>query len=183
MRRTKEEAMQTRERVLAAAAHLIAHQGINVFTIEAVAQEASLTKGGVLHHFPSKDALISGLIEEVFQTFNTRLNEELQSEPIGQPGRWLRAYIRTVFSVEYEEKNLLPSLAAVLATDHQLVERIRQSFEKNQQLAVQDGTDPMEATLIRLVVDGLVFARALNIDVLDQETSREVYEELVRRTR
>jgi AcrR family transcriptional regulator len=54
MRRKKEDAIQTRETVLKAAAHIITHLGVNTFTIDAVAYEAGVTKGGVLHHFPSK---------------------------------------------------------------------------------------------------------------------------------
>lgn len=182
MRRTKEEAMQTRDSVLDAAARVIARQGISAFTIEAVAQEAGITKGGVLHHFPSKESLMNGLIDQVIGTFNTRLSEELNAEPAEHPGRWLRAYIRTVFSVHYDNKNLMPALAAALNADHQLLERIRCNYKKSQQAAVQDGIDPVQATIIRLAVDGIVFSRALNLEVLDQETSRKVYDELLRLT-
>jgi AcrR family transcriptional regulator len=37
-----------------------------------VAREAGVTKGGVLHHFPSKEALMNGLIGEVINAFKTR---------------------------------------------------------------------------------------------------------------
>jgi AcrR family transcriptional regulator len=182
MRRKKEAAMQTRETVLKAAAQIIAHNGINAFTLEAVAQEAGVTKGGVLHHFPSKEALLNGLIEQVIQVFNTRLVEELNTEPEGQPGRWLRAYIRTIFSVRYDDKNLLPALAGAAAAGDQILVRIRRSFEETQRAAVQDGIDPVQATVIRLAVDGMVFARSLNIDVLDQKTGQKVYAELLHMT-
>ena len=77
MRRTKEEAMKTRESVLKAATQIIIRLGIGAFTIEAVAQEAGVTKGGVLHHFPSKEALIDSLIDDVTELFNLRLTAEL----------------------------------------------------------------------------------------------------------
>jgi AcrR family transcriptional regulator len=182
MRRKKEAAMQTRETVLKAAAQIIAHLGVNAFTIDAVAQEAGVTKGGVLHHFPSKEDLVNGLIEQVIEVFNSRLIEEMKAEPEERPGRWLRAYIRTVFSMQYGDQNLMPALAAAVAADHQILVRIRRSFEGSQLAAVQDGIDPIQATIIRLAVDGIVFARSLNIDVLDQETGQKVYDELFRLT-
>ena len=182
MRRTKAEAMQTREAVLKAAAQLIAHHGANAFTIEAVAQQAGVTKGGVLHHFPSKEALVNGLIDHVIEGFNARLLEELKAEPAEQPGRWLRAYIRTVFLTEYEDQNLIPALAAAVAADQSTLEQIRRSFAESQQAAAEDGIDPIQATIIRLAVDGLVFTRALGVDVLDRQTSQQVYDELLRLT-
>jgi AcrR family transcriptional regulator len=182
MRRTKAEAMKTREAVLKAAAQIIARQGSGAFTIEAVAHAAGVTKGGVLHHFPSKEALIIGLIDQVIEAFDARVAEALAAEPAGKPGRWLRAYIRTVFSVQYEDANLLPALAAVVAADPQTLSRIRRGFEASQQAAVQDGLDPLLATIIRLAVDGVVFARSLNVDVLDEPASQAVYAELFRLT-
>jgi AcrR family transcriptional regulator len=182
MRRTKEEALRTRETILQAAAQIIVRLGVTAFTIDAVAGEAGITKGGVLHHFPSKEALIDGSIDQVIESFRQRLEMELATEPEGAAGRWLRAYIRTVFSMEYGDKNLIPALAAAVAADHQIVERIRHSFESSHRSAMEDGLDPVEATIIRFAVDGIVFARALSIDVLDAEMSRNVYDALFRLT-
>jgi AcrR family transcriptional regulator len=180
MRKTKEEAMRTRDTVLRAAAQVITRFGVSAFTIEAVAQEAGVTKGGVLHHFPSKEALMDGLIEQVILSFNLRLSEEMEREPVGTPGRWLRAYIRTIFAVQYGDINLIPALAAALAADHETINRIRRGFEQSQRDAIEDGIDPVQATIIRLAVDGVVFTRALNVSVLDREMSQQVYDELFR---
>lgn len=182
MRRTKAEALHTRGQVLRAAAAVLAHQGISAFTIEAVAQEAGVTKGGVLHHFPSKADLITGLIDQVVASFNLRLQEELKTEPEGRPGRWLRAYLRAVFLAEYPDANLLPALAAAAAAEPLIRSRIRRSYEESQQAAVEDGIDPVLATIVRLAADGLVFTRAFGIDVLNSVSSHDTYQELVRLT-
>ncbi|MBX9930308.1 MAG: TetR/AcrR family transcriptional regulator [Methylobacterium sp.] len=54
--------------ILDAAERLIRRSGTRTLTIDAVAAEASLSKGGVLHHFSSKDALITALAERKLQS-------------------------------------------------------------------------------------------------------------------
>lgn len=49
--------------ILRAALALIRRSGASSLTIEAVAVEAGFSKGGVLYNFPTKDALITGMVE------------------------------------------------------------------------------------------------------------------------
>ena len=53
---------QTPEVILDAAEALIRREGAARLTIDAVAAEAGLSKGGVMHHFASKDALIAAMV-------------------------------------------------------------------------------------------------------------------------
>lgn len=182
MRRTRAEAQQTREAVLRAAAQVMTRSGASRFTIEAVAQEAGVTKGGVLHHFHSKADLLLGLITQVIESFQAQIMAEMAAEPEGQPGRWLRAYIRVAFQAGYEHASLLPALAAAVAADPQILASIRSRFEESQQAVVHDGLDPALATVIRLAVDGMLFTRAFGVDALDEDSRRAACTELLRLT-
>lgn len=46
-------------------------------TYDAVAREAGLTKAGLMYHFPSKDALMIGVIEHVIARWQAELSEAL----------------------------------------------------------------------------------------------------------
>lgn len=50
------------EIILAAANAVLNRKGARGLTIDAVAAEAGLSKGGVLHHYASKDALVAALV-------------------------------------------------------------------------------------------------------------------------
>lgn len=50
------------QKVLDAAESLITRQGIGSLTMDAVAAEAGVSKGGIMHHFRSKDALVEALV-------------------------------------------------------------------------------------------------------------------------
>jgi AcrR family transcriptional regulator len=51
-----------RATALAAADALLSEEGIAAFTLEAVAARAGISKGGLLYHFPTKEALLAALM-------------------------------------------------------------------------------------------------------------------------
>lgn len=51
--------------ILEAGSRVVQRDGVTALTYESVAQEAGLTKGGLLYHFPSREALLLALHEYV----------------------------------------------------------------------------------------------------------------------
>lgn len=67
-RRTQaERSEETRTRILKAAANLIRKRGYARFRTAEVAEEAGLSRGAQLHHFPTKDLLVVATLEYVFE--------------------------------------------------------------------------------------------------------------------
>lgn len=54
-----------RESILRAAVTVLVRGGPTALTLEQVAQEAAISKGGLLYHFPGKEPLIAGLVDWV----------------------------------------------------------------------------------------------------------------------
>jgi TetR/AcrR family transcriptional regulator, acrAB operon repressor len=73
MRRTKEEALLTREQVLRAALCVFSSQGYAASTLEGIAQEAGVTRGAVYGHFGGKAELYHTLVQEYFARAGERL--------------------------------------------------------------------------------------------------------------
>lgn len=65
MRRTKEEAAETRQALLDAALRVFSRQGYAATRLEDVAQEAGVTRGAIYWHFKSKADLYNTLVAEV----------------------------------------------------------------------------------------------------------------------
>ena len=57
----------TRARIRVAAAKVIERDGAGHLTLEKVAAQADLSKGGLLYHYPSKDALLQGLLDHLLE--------------------------------------------------------------------------------------------------------------------
>jgi AcrR family transcriptional regulator len=152
-----------RRLILTAASRIMNTQGAARLTLEAVAAEAGVSKGGLLYHFPSKEALVIGMLNQLVEDFNARLEAHLTAEASGQPGDWLRAYIRMTFALPPEELELSAALTAAFAIDPALMEHVRQHFAAWHEQAIADGLPAEMATVVRLAVDGFWMAQFLGL--------------------
>jgi AcrR family transcriptional regulator len=156
----KRSSTDTRELILAAAANVVLSQGASKMTLEAVAKEAGVSKGGLLYHFPSKDALIEGMIEHMVQSLTDRIRVAYEQDEFGtNQGRWLRALTKANF--QSEDLELSAGLTAAVLLQPDLLEANRQAYETRQKLIEQDGVDIVWANIIRLVGDGIWFSELL----------------------
>ena len=73
VRKTKEEAMNTRARIMDAAIELFADRGFARTSLEEIAEAAGVTRGAVYWHFKNKFDLISAIHEDM----HTELMSEL----------------------------------------------------------------------------------------------------------
>lgn len=65
VRRTKEEALATRHRLLDAAEVLFQAQGVSQTTLQEIAQQAGATRGAIYWHFKDKAGLFNAMMERV----------------------------------------------------------------------------------------------------------------------
>jgi AcrR family transcriptional regulator len=163
---------RTRQHILTVASQIVQRDGVAHLTIDAVAREAKLSKGGVLYHFPSKDALVGGMVMDHIENFTHDLTTH-QAEENG-PGGWLRAYLRASDDTVQKEPDPVVCLIAAIATNPALLAPLQEHFALWQEQAVQDGIDPALATIIRLAVDGLWFADLFQLGSPQGELRKEV---------
>ncbi|WP_326601007.1 TetR/AcrR family transcriptional regulator [Rhodococcus sp. PD04] len=71
-----------RAKLLDAFVTILLEQGERAATLEAVAATAGVSKGGLLYHFPSKDALVEGLAEHV-EALGAEDVERMRAAPEG----------------------------------------------------------------------------------------------------
>src|SRR5438034_644724 len=79
-------------KLLDAAEAVVVRQGIANLTLDAVAAEAGMSKGGLLHHFPTKDRLVEALVARSAENWRACYMEAYGRAPEG-PGRMARALL------------------------------------------------------------------------------------------
>lgn len=174
----KRSSTATREMILSAASNVVLSQGALGMTLEAVAKEAGVSKGGLLYHFPSKDALIGGMVEHMVQGLTERIRKAYEEDEFGtNQGRWLRALTKANFQSEALE--LGAGLTAAVLLNPDLLEPNRRAYETRQALIEQDGVDVVLANIIRLVGDGIWFSELLGFSPPKEPLKTQIMERLL----
>ncbi|WP_174614525.1 TetR/AcrR family transcriptional regulator [Virgibacillus ihumii] len=172
----------TRHKILEAASNIVQQDGILDLTLEAAAEQAGVSKGGLLYHFPSKDALIEGMVQHLMEGYAANMKKEADQDT-AEKGRWTRAFIKETFLQSTPSKNMDAGLMAAAAINPDLLKPIQDAYEKWQDNIENDGLNPVNATVLRLAVDGLWFSEIFGLAPLEKRQRELVLERLIQLTK
>lgn len=85
MRRTKEQAQQTYDQILASALYLFDERGYSTTTLAQIAEKAEVTRGAIYHHFANKEEILKALSARQLMEIQTMCEEALSA-----PNTWLK---------------------------------------------------------------------------------------------
>jgi AcrR family transcriptional regulator len=84
----------TRDSLLDAFVSVVIERGERAATLEAVAAEAGVSKGGLLYHFGSKKDLVAGVVERI-TGLGEEYAEQLTTDAEGVVGAFIRSSVTT----------------------------------------------------------------------------------------
>lgn len=161
-------------KILEAARAIAAREGAGKITIEAVAKEAGLSKGGVLYNFPTKRALLSGLLDQMLAAHR----ELLANVPEGHPGRTLRGHLETFLQSQDVDDDLSMAILAAAASDPRLLDPLRTELTDDLERILTDTKDVPGAMIVVLAIQGLRFQRLLSLPDGGADITERVIERL-----
>lgn len=154
-RRKEPEAV--RRALLDNAASIAARDGFAALTIQTVAAAAGVTKGGLFHHFPNKQALVEGMFADRLDKLDVLIDRHMAAEPSAY-GAFTRAYIAVVFDrEEFGKDSVWAAMAAALAADTVLRELWASWYRARCDRHRETDGDP-QLEVVRLAADGAWYA-------------------------
>jgi AcrR family transcriptional regulator len=149
------------ERLLDAAERLVSEVGAGHLTLEAVARAAGVSKGGLLYHFPSKEALLQAMIDRHLRAIGTRI-ASLESDGRSAAER-LSDRVRMRLECGGERRSVGAALIAACAVNPALMRGCRARYRElaDELLKLDGGFE--RAALVLLAVDGLMFGELLHV--------------------
>lgn len=133
--------------------------------MDAVAAEAGISKGGLLYHFPSKDALWRELLQKCHEDFIRNCQREFRADPKpDRPGRIHRAWIR-VFQKEDRSRsfNMDWNYVVMAATNAQLASPARAFRQGWASFLAKDGLPEESALIVRMALEGCKMWRLMDL--------------------
>jgi AcrR family transcriptional regulator len=178
----KKQPELVRRALLDCAANISLEQGLPAVTLQAVADAAHVTKGGLLHHFPSKQALVQAVFHDLLDQLDVQIEELLEDDPDAY-GRFTRAYIRAFARADgaagSDRWNALP-LSSL--TDPGMKAMWSEWYASR--LARHSETDGGTAlALARYAADGMWLAGLLEYSGSSNDSREALIEGLIRLTR
>jgi AcrR family transcriptional regulator len=166
-----------RDRILDAVGQLSTELGAGNFTLEQVAQAAGVSKGGLLYHFPTKEALLVAMGERYLKSFESVRREARERLP-DEPSADLKASVLGLLCRPGTSCQAAAILTAA-ANSPELVAMFRTSlFDFTAELASWQGSFERKA-IVSLAVDGLLLREALRISPFTPEQRDAVIHSLL----
>ncbi|MFF9562893.1 TetR family transcriptional regulator [Leifsonia sp. NPDC014704] len=172
--------VSARDRVLDAFEELLAEQSERAATLDAVAARAGVSKGGLLYHFASKEALAAGVLDR----FAALIDEDvaaMRAAPDGPVDYFLRTSIPTDSRFE---RAIVAIARLAQAADPQARDALARAQRRWLEVLQEAVGDPLVARTIMLIGDGMYYNTALlpaANNVLRDETDIDDLVALIRR--
>jgi AcrR family transcriptional regulator len=172
-------ACSLRDRVLDAAEALAGDEGSANLTLDAVAHTAGVSKGGLLYHFPSKDALLAALIERHVDRIEASCCRLRATLPAGNDGAELKAWVMSMLEADPVRRDTGAALFAAAANNPKLLDGVRERYAARVEHAARTSGNFPLAAVILLAVDGLILSEIWHMSAFTKEQRAAIVQQLL----
>ncbi len=175
--------------ILDAAERVAQRDGVGRVTLDAVAGEAGLSKSGLIHHYPTKDALIGAMVLRMIDAWGNACDESI-SRRAGQRAGAARGLIEACFECPHAEKSSGGTddddtrrgciVIAALVHDAKHIEPVRKVHRRIDAKLAADRLPAGLADVVHLALNGMWFNWVFNLSDLTPQRLKNVRDLLER---
>ena len=149
----KKDPQAIQQNILDTAIKMVAEKGVTAVSLQSVADVVGISKGGLLHHYASKQKLTEAMIVYILQQIDSKIDELIEADQTAY-GCFTRAYIRLNLNAKDPILKLWNAFSMTMLTDKSYNSHWNNWFA--QRLQKHHQTDHALALhLLRYAADGL----------------------------
>jgi AcrR family transcriptional regulator len=166
-----------RKLLIEAAEKVVVEAGAGHLTLDAVAAKAKVSKGGLMYHFPNKDALLRAMVAHLVERFDAMQAKE-QSALGKQKGAILKSHVLT--GVGHPELNRISAaMLAASANEPKLLAPVRDHHIKQFAQFKAAGLQFEQAAIVVLATSGLWLFELLKISPFSDKQRNRIIKKLM----
>jgi AcrR family transcriptional regulator len=146
-----------KELLLDAAEKILETQSYEELSLDNIAKVSGFSKGGLLYHFPTKEAVLKALVLRLIQNFDSEFDRQLEKSVTDY---------KLIFIAANTNPKMISSargLMAAVSYNKDLIEPLKKAYVRWDKLIFTQFDDPREAWRFRLFFDGLFFCALLDL--------------------
>ncbi len=167
----------SRDKIVAAAVELSQEVGPGHVSLDAVAQRAGVSKGGLLYNFPSKQKLLEAIVAHHIAEFETAFQKNIENNA-GKTDSVISACVELF---EKKHKGKMPPASGFLAAlveNPDLMQPARIFSRRLVDMIRANASNEAAALVVFLAIEGLRCLPLLDLDVLTKGERDLVVQEL-----
>jgi len=139
-----------------------------------------MSKGGLLYHFRTKEALLQAMVSRLAETLNAVRENKSAKLPLS-PARGLKAHILSIEAIRRKETKPIASvLIAAGAHDPKLLKKVKESRKMMIEEMKASKISPAFMTVVICAAEGLVLSDLLGLSVYNRKERQNFIDELFR---
>jgi AcrR family transcriptional regulator len=169
---------KTRQLIIQAALSVISRDGATRLTIDAIAKEAGISKGGVLHHFRTKQAVLIALLDNQRTQYAKFARDFLENKGKESSEPSLAMQISILREATKQPQSVALAILGAISEQPSLLDGLRAADAVNIAAIRNESPDPELAILRWTAARGLLWTSLFNMCPLTDE-EREHYFDLL----
>ncbi len=174
---------RTKAAIIAAALAIIARDGAGRLTLDAIARESGVSKGGLLHQFPTKRAVLAALLDQQADHYDSfaQAFREAHGADYAEPA--LAAQIAAYREVMKGANSITSAILAAVAEDPTFLSPLQEREQQSLALIREQAADPEQALSRLYSAQGLALSTILGLCPLGADARERMFEHLLDESR
>lgn len=146
-----------KELLLDAAEKILETQSYDELSLDNISKVSGFSKGGLLYHYPTKEAILQALVNRLIQRFEDEFDKQLKIETTD---------FKSIFITVNTNPKILSSargLMAAISYNKDLIDPLKKAYIRWDKIIFTQFKNPREAWRFRLFFDGLFFCSLLDL--------------------
>lgn len=170
---------RSRTAAIQAALTIISRDGPGRLTLDAIARESGISKGGVMHQFRTKGAVLKALLEHQIDHFKKFTDDYLAALGPDRPEAQLSAQIATLRQVAVDPQSVAFAILAAMAEEPELLTMTRAAEVESIERIKAEAEDPDLAMLRWAAARGLALGALFGLTPLPDADRERLFDRLL----